>query len=141
MNGITYLLLPEYKLVVEKAIGKIEKSDFIEMLSTLYQMDEYVGTTRVLTDLRGVELLYSMSDIDDIATFIREKSNNPVMVHHAVLTDEPSLTAVSFIFQSASVDIADYECMVFSTEVAAAKFLGLSECVINEAVANFQVET
>jgi hypothetical protein len=141
MNGITYLLLPEYKLVVEKAIGKVRKSDFIEMLSTLYQMDEYVGTTSVLTDLRGVELLYLMTDMDDIANFIRETSNNPVMVHHAVLTDAPSLTAVSLIFESATVDIPDYKCMVFSTESSAAKFLEIPECVINEAVLNFQIET
>jgi len=134
MNGIRYKIFKQYNLVIEKAEGQIEKADFINMLSRLYKLDEYVGITRVLTDLRGVKLIYKMSDIDEIAAFIRTESNNPTMVYHAVLTDEPSLTAVSLIFQYAGKDIPDYSCKVFSTNSGAAKFLDLPLEVIEATI-------
>ena len=97
MNGIRYKIFKQYNLVIEKAEGQIEKADFINMLSRLYKLDEYVGITRVLTDLRGVKLIYKMSDIDEIAAFIRTESNNPTMVYHAVLTDEEKINLQQYI--------------------------------------------
>ncbi len=138
MNGFTYKIIPEFKLVIEKGNGEIRQADFIEMLGGLYQMDEYVGTTRVLTDFRGVELIYSMNDIDAIASFIRNSSNNPNMVYHVVLTDVPSLTAVSMLFQEASKDIPDYSCMVCSTESGAANFLGIDEGLLSDTLCSLK---
>jgi len=134
MSIVDYKIIGEYKLVVHKASGIIGVDDFISMLKQLYSLDEYVGTTYILTDIRDVKVDYKMSDIEDIALFVKDSSVNPTMVYHAILTDGPSLVAMSLLFQHATRGIPDYQCMVFGTVNGAAGYLHLPECVLSDAI-------
>jgi len=133
-NELDFIIIQEHKLVLQKAKGIVGKAEFIAMLTKLNKTEEYKDTTRILTDLRGAQANYSIADIEDVTQFILQHNVNTNTIYNALLTDEPSLTAVSLLYQLVSSEIPNYTCAVFSTEKSAAAFLNLPLSAVVELV-------
>jgi len=132
-NGIQLLIVKEHKLVVQRATGIIGRDVFINMLTELYSMTDYLDTSLILTDLRESKAECTVDEVEEVTQFIIEHNHNTDGLRNAILTNEPSLTAVSILYQHYSTCLPNYSSGVFSELANALFYLQVPKYVVDEA--------
>lgn len=129
----------DYNLVIIKAFGVIYTEDLIDIFAKLYARDDYLYITRIVTDFRGAKALIELTEIEGIIEYITHNNKNKNVIYNAILTDEPSFTAIAVLYQHALVSNPDYYCSVFNQIANAARFIHMPKDVLSDILQRYDI--
>jgi hypothetical protein len=119
-----YMILPEFRLILECCKGQASVEDAInmkkdELSDTLYNPDY-----NIIVDFQEFETILDAKTTESILNFFNFLKGLDIKSRIAFLTTEPHQVVISMILKGLSNDFAAFNIEVFSTFEAAITFLG-----------------
>ena len=125
-----FIISLEHKITIQKFSGTITKQKILQLLSDQYKSNDYIDTTKIISDFRETKVNFNEEDLLEITTFIKINSTNKNEILNVIITDDPMTTAYTMIFQDLMSDQNNYKCFVCSTIRKASEYLELPEKII-----------
>jgi len=114
----------QLKIIRYKHSGDIKKDDIGEAWNNFLGMIEFTEQKyNLLSDYRDSVFIANQSDIDIICTFLSNIKNIIDGKKQAIIVDNPSNTALSYIFEDQIYKQTNFIVKIFSTEEAAINWL------------------
>jgi hypothetical protein len=138
-RNIQVIIEPNHNLAIVRAIGILSIEDLISIFATLYTTDGYLSTTRIVTDFRGAKASIELADIEGVIDYISANNLNNNIIYNAILTDEPSCTAIAVLYQHASTFLPNYYCSVFNQIPNAARFIQIPKEILSDILQRYDI--
>jgi hypothetical protein len=104
--------------------GTIERDEIGEAWLELLKMEVFTKLKyNLLSDYRGGTFLFNASELDAIDSFLDSIKSILKGKKNAVIVDNPSDAAISFLFEHQKNKEIDFQVKTFSTESAAFRYL------------------
>ena len=114
----------ELKFVHYAHKGKITRDEIGEAWKELLNMEEFTKLKyNLLSDYRGGSFQFNASELEVIDNFLDSIKIILKGKRNAVIVDNPSEAAISFMFEHHKTKEINFNVKTFSTESAAFKFL------------------
>jgi hypothetical protein len=119
-----YLILPEFRLILECCKGEVSVEDAIGMKKTEISDSLYNQHYDIIVDLQEFETFLDSTINESIANFFNFLKNLDLNCKIAILTREPHQVVISMILKELSNNYRKFKIEVFSTPEAAIRYLG-----------------
>jgi hypothetical protein len=120
-----YLILPEFRLILECCKGKASVEDAIYMKKTELSDSLYNPDYDIIVDFQEFETFLDSTINESITSFFNFLKGLEINSKIAILTAEPHQVVISLILRGLSTNLGTFKIEVFSTVEAAIRFLGL----------------
>lgn len=124
-NFADYMILPEFRLILECCKGNPSVDDAIYMKKTELSDDLYNPGYNIIVDLQELETLPDSSVMESATTFYNFLKDLDIESKVAFLTTEPNQVVISLILKDLNDSYGTMKIEVFSTVEAASRFLDL----------------
>jgi hypothetical protein len=138
-NLAFYKIIPELKLIVEFATGKLDYEIAVELKRSLIGDQDYNENYNFITILHFCEINYTKAEIAKYKSFLTENNKVPGKRRSALLTNTPNNAAFSVIYRQ---ELRNFPMRfeIFTTLKAALNWLQIplkEEKKINELVCDW----
>jgi hypothetical protein len=139
-----YIILPEYRLILECCKGKASVKHAIKMKQDEISDALYDPRYSILVDFREFETILNAETTKSIFRFFDFLKGIEIKSKVAFLTEEPHQVVISIILKELGSGFDSIKVEVFSTVEAAAKYLGIPDefhYLINNEIAELNKNT
>ncbi len=139
---LSYVLLPEKKVFIERMEGKVTMEGLLRAISIIWSEDKYRPEFGGVLDLTNADLLLSPAEIIELSQMLIA-DNKAATGRFALLVNKPFETALSMIFETKMKP--KQEINIYTELESAAWFLQLPmedfELLNTEQAKVFEIET
>lgn len=122
---VNYMILPEFRLILECCKGPASVEDAIFMKKTELSDNLYNRDYDIIVDFREFETYLDSTINEQTANFYNFLKDLNINSKVAFLTAEPHQVVISLILKELSTNPGGIKIEVFSTVEAATRFLGI----------------
>jgi hypothetical protein len=119
-----YMILPEFRLILECCKGQASVDDAIYMKKTELSDHLYDADYSIIVDFQEFETLLDSSVNASTLNFYDFLKSIDIKSKVAILTAEPHQVVISMILKELSISMGAPKIEVFSTVAAAIRYLG-----------------
>ena len=121
-----YIILPEFRLILECCKGQASVEDAINMKKDELSDNLYNPNYNIIVDFQEFETFINITTTESISKFFNFLKGIDIKSKVAFLTTTPHQVVISEILKGLSKDSLTIEIEIFSTAEAAIRFLGFS---------------
>ena len=119
-----YMILPEFRLILECCKGQASVEDAIYMKKTELSDNLYNPNYNIIVDFQDFETFLDSTTNESTIIFYNFLNELEINSKIAILTAEPHQVVISVILKELSNNLETFKIEVFSTSEAAIRFLG-----------------
>lgn len=119
-----YMILPEYRLILECCKGQASVEDAIFMKKTELSDSLYNPNYNILVDFKEFETFLDSTIKESTINFYNFLKELGINSKISILTAEPHQVVISVILKGLNTNLGNIKIEVFSTLEAALRFLG-----------------
>ena len=119
-----YMILPEFRLILECCKGQATVEDAIYMKKTELSDNLYNPNYNIIVDFQEFETFLDSTINKSTINFYNFLKTLDINSKIAILTAEPHQVVISLILKGLSTNLESFKIEVFSTVEAAIRFLG-----------------
>ena len=120
----SYMILPEFRLILECCKGQASVEDAIFMKKTELSDSLYNPNYDIIVDFQEFETFLDSTINESVTNFLNFLKGLDLKSKIAFLTAEPHQVVISVILKNLSTNLGTFKIEVFSTVAAALIFLG-----------------
>ena len=121
-----YMILPEFRLILECCKGQASVEDAIYMKKTELSDNLYNPNYNIIVDFQEFETYLDLTINESTINFYNFLKELDINSKIAILTAEPHQVVISVILKGLSTNLETFKIEVFSTVEAAIRFLGFT---------------
>jgi hypothetical protein len=118
-----YMILPEFRLILECCKGQASVEDAIYMKKTELSDNLYNPNYNIIVDFQEFETFLDSTINESTINFYNFLKELDINSKIAILTSEPHQVVISMILKGLSTNLETFKIEVFSTVEAAIRFL------------------
>jgi hypothetical protein len=119
-----YMILPEFRLILECCKGQASVEDAIYMKKTELSDNLYNPNYNIIVDFQEFDTFLDSTINESTINFYNFLKELDINSKIAILTAEPHQVVISLILKELNTNLEAFKIEVFSTVEAAIKFLG-----------------
>jgi hypothetical protein len=119
-----YMILPEFRLILECCKGQTSVEDAIYMKKTELSDNLYNPNYNIIVDFQEFETFLDSTIMESTTNFYNFLKGLDINSKIAFLTTEPHQVVISLILKELNTNLGTIKIEVFSTVEAAIRFLG-----------------
>jgi len=119
-----YVILPEFRLILECCKGRASVEDAIYMKKTELADNLYNPAYNIIVDFQEFETFLDSTITESTTDFYNFVKDLDISSKIAFLTAEPHQVVISVMLKELNTDLGTFKIEVFSTVEAALRYLG-----------------
>jgi hypothetical protein len=123
-KNVNYMILPEYKLILECCKGQASVEDSIQMKKAELSDKFYNSNYNIIVDFQNFDHYLDQTVFESVGNFFEFLKKSKIENRVAFLTSEPVQVVVGMILKKSNIDSGSMKLEVFSTLEAALIYLG-----------------
>ena len=125
-GSANYLILPEFRLILECCKGQVSVEDAVKMKKAELSDHLYNPDYDIIVDIQEFETSLNATTTESISDFFDFLKGLDIKSKVAFLTTKPHQVVISEVLKRLSKDSMAIKIETFSTAEAAIRFIGLS---------------